>query len=43
LAAIFLAYFRSPDEPLANTQITKLSRIAAEFRLQPRDHVLDIG
>ena len=25
------AYFRSPDEPLADAQITKLSRIAAQF------------
>ena len=37
------AYFRSPDEPLADAQITKLSRIAAKLRLQPHDHVLDIG
>ena len=36
-------YFRSLDEPLADAQITKLSRIAAKLRLQPRDHVLDIG
>ena len=27
------AYFRSPDEPLADAQITKLSRIAAKLRL----------
>ena len=37
------AYFRSPDEPLADAQITKLYRIVAKLRLQPRDHVLDIG
>jgi cyclopropane-fatty-acyl-phospholipid synthase len=27
------AYFRWPDEPLADAQITKLSRIAAKLRL----------
>ena len=37
------AHFRSPDEPLADAQITKLSRIIAKLRLQPHDHVLDIG
>ena len=37
------AYSRSPDEPLADAQITKLYRIVAKLRLQPRDHVLDIG
>jgi cyclopropane-fatty-acyl-phospholipid synthase len=39
----FCAYFRSSDEPLADTQITKLSRIVAKLRLPPSDHVLDIG
>ena len=29
-------YFRSPDEPLDDAQITKLSRIAAKLRLQPQ-------
>ena len=37
------AYFRSMDEPLADTQITKLARIAAKLRLQPHDKILDIG
>ena len=37
------AYFCSPDERLADAQITKLSRIAPKLGLQPRDHVLDIG
>ena len=31
------------DEPLADTQITKLARIVAKLRLQPHDRILDIG
>jgi cyclopropane-fatty-acyl-phospholipid synthase len=38
----FCAYFRSPDKPQADAQITKLSRIVAKLWLQPHDHVLDI-
>ena len=37
------AYFRSPDDTLAEAQITKLARIAAKLRLQPNDKILDIG
>jgi len=37
------AYFRTPDDSLADAQITKLARIAAKLRLQPKDNVLDIG
>ena len=40
---MFCAYFRSPDETLADAQITKLPRITAKLRLQPHDHVLGNG
>jgi cyclopropane-fatty-acyl-phospholipid synthase len=37
------AYYESPDESLENAQIRKLDRICRKLRLEPEDHVLEIG
>ena len=37
------AYFNAPDEPLAHAQLHKYERICDNARLQPSDHILEIG